>query len=117
MNHHVLVIDATSLADAEIYGEFLTHPRGHYEVWESRKTLSPAGLASAGLPAPISWHEYEDFPRGRIVCHRVTQRFTIYTDQRLQNAAFIRQIAEAFELPVASFDVRSDQHYRTKQAD
>jgi len=28
-----LLIDSTSLAEAEPYGDFLTHPRGHYEVW------------------------------------------------------------------------------------
>jgi len=30
-----IVIDGTPLGKAEPYGDFLTHPRGHYEVWES----------------------------------------------------------------------------------
>jgi hypothetical protein len=117
MNHHALVIDSTPLSEAEIYGEFLTHPRGHYDVWENWRRLGPAGLASAGLPAAILWHEYEDFPRGRIVCHRETERFIIYADRRLQTAAFIRRIATAFALPPGRVDVRSDEHYRTRQVD
>ena len=30
----LLVTDRTSLAEAERYGDFLTHPRGHHDVWE-----------------------------------------------------------------------------------
>ena len=40
-----LLIDATPLAEAEPCGDFLTHPRGHYEVWSSmaKATPYPAG--------------------------------------------------------------------------
>ena len=39
-----LVTDLTPLADAEPYGDFLTHPRGHAEVW---------GVGSVSVP-PVS---------------------------------------------------------------
>ena len=63
----LLVTDHTSLAEAERYGDFLTHLRGHHDVWKRWRRLGPAGLARRGLPAAIAWHEYEHFPRGRVV--------------------------------------------------
>ena len=73
----LLVTDRTPLAEAEPYGDYLTHPRGHHEVWEGWRRLGPAGLARRGLPALIAWHEYEHFPRGRAVFDTGTGRFTL----------------------------------------
>jgi hypothetical protein len=44
-----LLIDSTSLAEAETYGNFLTHPRGHYEVWShwQRRLTAPLAPQSA----------------------------------------------------------------------
>lgn len=50
----MLVTDLTPLAEAEPYGAFLTHPRGHYEVWEGWRRLGPAGLARRGLPVLVA---------------------------------------------------------------
>ncbi len=72
----LLVTDRMPLAEAEPYGDFLTHPRGHYEVWEGWRRLGAAGLAKRGLPTLIAWHEYEHFPRGRVVFDITTHRFT-----------------------------------------
>src|SRR4051812_44130878 len=79
-----LVTDLTPLTEAEPYGECLTHPGGHYDVWERWRRLGPAALARRGLPALIAWHEYEHFPRGRVVYDVGTRRFTLYADRRLQ---------------------------------
>lgn len=110
---HTLVVDATSLAEAELYGEFLTHPRGHYEVWESWQRLGPDGLKKRGLPAEIAWHEYEHFPRGRIVFHVPTNKFVIYSDRLLQNPATVGEIEASFGLEEIAYTVQSDEHYRT----
>ena len=117
MNNRALVMDSTPLVEAEPYGRFLTHPRGHYEVWERWKRTGPAGLAAAGLPAAIMWNKYEYFPRGRVVFHQENERFTIYADRRLQNARFIHRLVAAFALPAALVDVQSDEHYRTMWLD
>lgn len=77
-----LAIDSTPLVTAEPYGDFLTHPRGHHEVWEGWRRLGPAGLARRGLPAAIAWHEYEHFPRGWVVFDTRSSRFTLYTDRK-----------------------------------
>lgn len=109
----LLAADLTPLAEAEAYGEFLTHPRGHHKVWEGWRRLGPAGLARRGLPALIAWHEYEHFPRGRVVFDTTTGRFTLYADRRLQAPAVLPQALRAFGLDPARCAVRSDPHYRT----
>ena len=107
------MIDATTLAEAETYGEFLTHPRGHYDVWEAWRQRSAVWLAGQGLPPAIKWHEYEDCPRGRVVCHRPSGLFTIYADRALQGRDMVAGIVEAFGLTEARREVRGDLHYRT----
>jgi len=108
-----IVTDTTPLAGAESYGDFLTHPGGHYEVWEAWRRLGPAGLAACGLPRAIVWHEYEYFPRGRVVYHSPTARFTVYADQALQADAVMARILGAFNLERARCDIKSDAHYRS----
>lgn len=106
-----LVIDKVPLGSAEPYGEFLTHPRGHFEVWESWRRLGPPGLIKRGLPAAIAWHEYEHFPRGRVVFDTGCSQFTLYADRRLQDPATLPAIIDSFGLRDQSCDVRSDPHY------
>ncbi len=109
----LLVTDRTLFAEAERYGDFLTHPRGHHEMWERWRRLGPAGLASRGLPAAIAWHEYEHFPRGRVVFDTTTDRFTLYADRRLQAPPTLARVLRAFGLDPVCCTVRSDPHYRT----
>ena len=108
-----LATDLSPLAQAEAYGDCLTHPAGHHEVWEGWCRLGPAGLARNGLPALIAWHEYEHFPRGRVVFDTGTGRFTFYADRRLQASCVVGAILHAFGLDPGLCDVRSDPHYRT----
>jgi hypothetical protein len=110
-----LLTDCTPLTEAEPYGDFLTHPRGHYEVWESWRRLGPGGLAKRGLPTVIIWHEYEHFPRGRVVFNTTTGRFTLYADRRLQAQGVLHKVLRAFELDPARCIVRPDPHYRASE--
>jgi hypothetical protein len=107
-----LLTDATSLAEAEPYGDFLTHPRGHYDVWNKWQKLNATELAKQGIPQAVAYHEYEDFPRGRIVYHVKARQFIIYADRRLQRSA-VADIATLFTIAPGTFVVRSDAHYRT----
>jgi hypothetical protein len=108
-----LVIDGTSLVEAEPYGDFLTHARGHYEVWEGWRQLGPAGLVRRGLPPAIAWHEYEHFPRGRVVFNTRSRRFTLYADCKLQVRATLLEVLGVFGLDPLLCNVNSDLHYRT----
>ena len=111
----LLVTDRIPLAEAEPYGDFLTHSGGHHDVWEGWRRLGPAGLARRGLPALITWHEYEHFPRGRVVFNTTTRRFTLYADRRLQAPGVLHEVIRVFGLDPAQCAVRSDPHYRTSK--
>jgi hypothetical protein len=108
-----ILIDATSLSEAEPYGDFLTHPRGHYEVWSQWQRRRAAPTARRSVLRAIVDHEYENFPRGRIVHDIKTGRFVVYADRRLQQGPVIASIAERFGLTPATYVVRSDAHYRS----
>ena len=108
----VLVVDRSTLAQAELYGECLTHAAGHYERWEEWRTLGAARLAALGLPRVIASTEYDDWPRGRVVYEKPGRGFVIYADRRLQKPAGIDALKTAFALENSEVMVRSDPHYR-----
>lgn len=108
-----ILVDVTSLAEAEPYGDFLTHARGHYEVWTQWQKTRAAPVASRFILQTIADHEYEFFPRGRMVYNIETDEFVLYADRRLQQKQTIANIADKFGLAPGSFVVRSDAHYRS----
>lgn len=108
-----LVYAALPLSEAEPYGDCLTYPGAHYDVWEGWRRLRPAGLRKRGLPAMIASHEYEHFPRGRIVYETMPHRFVLYADRRLHRPMIIHQLRRAFGLVDANVIVRSNSHNRT----
>lgn len=107
-----LVIDRSTLAEAEEYGECLTHAGGHYERWMAWQALGPTLRAAAGYPEQIGTSEYDEWPRGRIVYETGPARFILYADRRLQHPGLIAQLKAAFGLDQAEVVVRSDSHYR-----
>lgn len=108
-----ILADATSLADAEPYGEFLTHARGHYQVWSRWQRTRMTPVVGRFVLQAITDHEYEFFPRGRIVYNTVTSVFILYADRCLQQKVTIAAIANKFGLMPGTFVVRSDAHYRS----
>jgi hypothetical protein len=108
-----ILTDKTSLAEAEPYGDFLTHPRGHYDVWSEWQTLNATEQAKQAIPQTVAYHEYEDFPRGRIVYHVRTRQYIVYADRRLQRPDVLTDIVSLFDISSGRFVVRSDAHYRT----
>ncbi|KQP48915.1 hypothetical protein ASG40_20110 [Methylobacterium sp. Leaf399] len=109
----VLVTHRTPLAEAESYGDCLTHPHGHNEVWEGWRRLGATALRRQGLPAAIAAHEYEVFPRGRVVYMRPAVLFTLYADRRLQRPDTVAELVRRFGLTEQRHVVRSDVHYRS----
>ncbi|MEE7504047.1 hypothetical protein [Methylobacterium mesophilicum] len=109
----VLVTDRTTLAQAENYGDCLTHPHGHHEVWEAWRRLGATALRRRGLPPAIAGHEYEAFPRGRVVYMHGPALFTLYADRRLQRPDTIADLVRLFGITGEHHTVRSDAHYRT----
>lgn len=109
----VLVTDRTPLAQAEAYGDCLTHPCGHHEVWEAWRGLGATALSRRGLPPAIAAREYEAFPRGRVVYMCGPGLFTLYADRRLQRPDTVADLVRLFGLTREHHAVRSDAHYRT----
>ncbi len=108
----VLVTDRSTLAEAEAYGDSLTHATGHYERWEHWRRLGALRLAALGLPVQIARSDYDEWPRGRIVYEQPARRFVIYADRRLQAPETIVALKTAFGLIGAEAVVKSDLHYR-----
>ena len=108
----LLVTDCTLLSGAEPYGDFLTHPGGHHDVWEGWRRLGPADLARRGLPPLIAWHEYEHFPCGRVVFNTITRCFTFHAGRKLQAPGVLHKALRVFGLDAARCAVRPDPHYQ-----
>jgi len=97
-----LLIDSTPLDEAERYGDFLTHPRGHAEVWEDYQRN--------GTVFPET--EYEEPPRGRVMYSTKTRLFTLLADRCiLKRMALVTQIKEEMHLPKDT-KIGGDSHYR-----
>jgi len=109
----ILVIDRSTLDQAELYGECLTHAAGHYVRWQEWQALHTPRLVALGYPECISWTEYDQWPRGRIVYQTPTRRFVLYADRRLHKPPVMEALKTAFGLNEAQVEViiRSDSHY------
>jgi len=107
-----LLVDAEPLLAAEPYGDFLTHPRGHYDVWTNWQRRGIPFLKAQGWPLTILTYEYETFPRGRVVLHVPANTFWIYADRRLQTPTSIAEIKSALGLADETCLIKSDDHYR-----
>ena len=96
------LIDSTALSQAEPYGDHLIHPRGHAEVWGQYQR---AGVV------PIDM-EYEESPRGRVIYHTKTRRFTFLADPCILNdKRIVHRIMSNMSLP-RNTGTDTDNHYR-----
>lgn len=97
-----LLIDKTPLAEAERYGNNLTNPRNHTEVWEQ---WQKSGRVSGEL-------EYDHQPRGRVTFDTISERFWILADKCiLKRNHVIAKIRSELNLPKGT-RLTSDSHYR-----
>ena len=108
-----LLTAGCSLEAAESYGDCLTFPDGHYEVWERwRKTSDP----DAALRSLLRTFEYEEWPRGRLVFDHLRKHFILYADRKLMLPTTVAQIQKQFLLPAKEMTVEPDFHYQSSEA-
>ena len=107
-----LVAEGLRLDDAERYGEHLTHPGGHYDHWTALAARGRHWLQANGYPDEIAVHDYEDFPRGRVVYDLTDRCFVLYVDPRLRGRKLIVGLVDRFGLRGQTVVVRLDSHYR-----
>jgi hypothetical protein len=97
-----LVIDSSTLKEAEPYGDHLTHPRSHIDVWQQFQQVGKVPRES----------EYEEYPRGRVMHHPASGEFMILADKCiLDHKDLIAQIKGALRLP-AKTKTGTDPHYK-----
>jgi hypothetical protein len=85
---------------------------GHYETWAHwprDRTVDPA------LRALVRSHEYEDWPRGRMVFDRSRDLFILYAERKLLTPETIARIAMQFHLPLERTEIQSDLHYQSTE--
>jgi hypothetical protein len=108
----VIINEKSTLDASEVYGDFLTYARGHYEIWDRIKQMDTVQLIKAGLPLAVSYKEYEEPPRGRVVFRQPDQRFIIYADARMHEPIAKTAIVKAFALGNCRYEFARDEHYR-----
>ena len=97
-----LLIDSAPLSECEKYGDHLNYPGSHIRVWERWQQVGKA-------PAET---EYEELPRGRVMCDMKTGRFTLLADRCiLKRKDFIAEIKKQLCLPKQT-SLGTDPHYR-----
>jgi hypothetical protein len=97
-----LLTDSTQIKQAELYGDHLTHPESHIEVWEVWQKL---GKVPGDVP-------YEEPPRGRVMFSRKTGEFVLLADKCiLERKSVVAEITRAFALP-EDLTIGRDSHYR-----
>jgi hypothetical protein len=95
-------LTALPLSQAESYGESLTHPRSHIDVWNQFQRIGKVPRES----------EYEEYPRGRVIHHPASGEFTILADPCiLARKDLITQIKDALHLP-SKTKTGTDPHYK-----
>ena len=106
-----LIAHRCALAEAEEYGEFLTCPHGHYEIWEQWRADSPGDP----IAAVVRDSEYEEWPRGRVVFHSVQNQFTVYADRRISQDE-LQLVLGHFGIPAGRVVFMKDAHYQSTRS-
>jgi len=96
-----LILDVSSLSEAESYGDCLTHRNSHIDYWTEQQRHGT-------VPLDV---EYEEHPRGRVTANAKTKEFQLLADRCiLKDPATVERIMKAMHLPVNTF-VDTDPHY------
>jgi hypothetical protein len=109
----VLIAQAVPMAQAVSYGDMLTVEMGHVEYWAALPRRCRRSLSADGIPSAPVWSEYEEWPRGRVLYDCTAKRFIIRADRQLLRPAFLRLVADRFDIPMAGTRALSDDHYRS----
>jgi len=97
-----LLIDSTPLSECEQYGDHLNYPGSHVHVWKRWQQVGKAPAES----------EYEEYPRGRVMCDIKLKKFTLLADRCiLTRKELIAEIKKALCLPKQT-SLGTDPHYR-----
>jgi hypothetical protein len=97
------LIDSVPVEEGEPYGDALQYG-GHYDFHDSLHPTVP-------LERRFKGHDYDNYPRGRVVYFPKRNEFTLYADPCL-TPDDINRIIDLFSLDGQSVEVTADEHYR-----
>lgn len=97
------LIDAVPVDSGEPYGDAIQYS-GHYDYHES---LNPVHPCERSFKA----HDYDYYPRGRVVYFSKQKAFTLYVDPCL-TPEDISRLFNLFDLVGQNVEVTGDEHYR-----
>ena len=103
-----LVIDYSTVHDAEQYGDCVTHATSYYDRWQQWQALGGKALVAAGFPKSILFSEYEEWPRGRVVYETPADRDILYADRHLQGPDIVAALKTIFGIATANVVVKGD---------
>jgi hypothetical protein len=109
----LLIGHRCALAGAEEYGDCLTTPHGHYDLWEGWRT----GSAPVGLTDIVRDAEYEEWPRGRVVFNFLQRSFFVYGDPQVFKYELRDRVTEHFGVPAQDeVEFSKDGHYQSTRS-
>lgn len=101
LSYHGFLCHTLDDDKAEVYGDMLTDPYGHSDLFDS--TFADSG------------REYYDFPRGRVVYDTVKKEYVIYIDHCLNKTNKIISIKKLFCIEEKNCRIDFDDHYVCKR--
>ncbi len=97
------LIDAVPVEESEPYGDALQYG-GHYDFHEFLDPTVP-------LERRFKAHDYDYYPRGRVVFFPKLNAFNLYADPCM-TPDDINRIIDLFSLDGQAVEVTADKHYR-----
>jgi len=95
----VLLPHTCPLLDSESYGDFLTYPESHDDVWQREYYRK--------------YHvDFDYYPRGRVVYNQKVKIFTMFIDRDLDKPEILAEIIHSFGLDGSGCKVDYDEHYQ-----
>ncbi len=98
-----LIADMVPLSHASEYGNALEHG-GHWEYWDKL-------LPQTSNQFLLKDHEYDRFPRGRVLYFKNKEQVVVYADRCLWSLQIQSKLQAAFGIH-SSFKFVADSHYR-----
>ena len=98
-----LIADMVPLSHASEYGNALEHG-GHWEYWDRLVPQTPNQFL-------LKDHEYDRFPRGRVLYFKNKEKIVVYADRCLWELHSQRMVQSAFGIH-SSIEFVADSHYR-----
>ena len=108
----LLIAHRCALSEAEEYGDFLTCPHGHYDLWETWR----GGGETDRLRGTLRDCEYEEWPRGRVVFNTVNGQFIVHGDAQVFKYELQQGVTEHFGIPAGRVVFMRDEHYRSTRS-